>query len=99
MYSLSSCSQRRYELGISTYEDVLLSGDLLAFIHGEDGAVHGVLSLLLADAGSALSGLLSELLAESVLNVVADQDASSVGVLRISNFGMVGHCLLLPFLN
>ena len=47
--------------------------------------------LLLADARGALASLGSQLLAESVFNVVADQHASSVGVLRVSNFRVVGH--------
>ena len=69
-----------------SYEDLLLSGRLLALIDCKDSAAQSVLGLVLRNASLSLSGHCSQVLTESVLNMVANQHASSVGVLWVSNF-------------
>ena len=73
------------------YEDFLLGGNLLACVHREESAVHRVLSLLLADACRALTSLLCQILTKSIFNMVANQAASSEGILWVSNFGVMRH--------
>ena len=75
----------------NTYEDLLLSGRLLALVNGVHRAVERVFGLVLADTSRALAHNLGQVLSEAVLDVVADQHTSSVLVLRISHFRMVSH--------
>ena len=74
-----------------TYEDLLLGGNLLALVHGVHSAVDSEFSLVLADTGLALANDLSMILAEAILDVVADQHSCSVLVLRVSDFGVERH--------
>ena len=77
--------------GEVTYEDLLLGGNLLALVHGVHSAVDSEFSLILADTGLTLANDLSVVLAEAVLDVVADQHSCSVLVLRVSDFGVERH--------
>ena len=64
---MKKLAQRRY-----SYENFLLSWDLFTSVDSELAAVDSVFGLVFRDASSALSRLLSQLLTESIFNMVAD---------------------------
>lgn len=84
-------NQRMNTEGLCTYEDFLLSWHILLRVDCHLGSSKLVLRLVLAHTGLALSVNTSKILTESVFDVVANQNSSSVRVLRVSNFGMERH--------
>ena len=76
---------------LCTYEDFLLSWHILLCVDCHLGSSKLVFRLVLAHTGLALSVNTSKILTESVFDVVANQNSSSVRVLRVSNFGMERH--------